>query len=127
MIAIGVGANSKAQAGDFSIAIADIARETRCDVIATLEGVVFADLLKAAAYRQSIAYQALPLADLRARNEDCCTRSERTLNLFGLASVAESSALAAAGPGSKLLMSRRSIGNITIAAASSAEPKENSP
>jgi cobalt-precorrin 5A hydrolase len=126
MIAIGIGANSTAQADDFSNAIADIARETQCDVIATLEGAVFADLLRDAAARRSIAYRALPLDDLRARNDDCRTRSQRTLDLFGLASVAESSALAAAGPGSKLLMPRRSLGNITMAAARSNEPKENS-
>ena len=124
MIAIGVGANSKAQADDFTAALASICAEAGGDVVATLEDAPFVDLLKAAASRQSIACRELPLAELHRRNDDCRTRSERTLDLFGIMSVAEASALAAAGPRSQLLAPRRIIGNITVAAARSADPHE---
>ncbi|AGK59091.1 precorrin methylase [Hyphomicrobium denitrificans 1NES1] len=125
MIAIGVGANSKAQADDFAAALASVCAETGGDVIATLENAPFANLLKAAASGQSIAYRELSLAELRERNGDCLTRSERTLDLFGVRSLAEASALAAAGPRSLLLVPRRIIGNITVAAAKSADAEES--
>ena len=93
MIAIGVGANSKARADDFAVALASICAETGGDVVATLAKAPFADLLKAAASRQPIAYRELPLVELQKRNEDCRTHSARTLDLFGVGSLAEASAL----------------------------------
>ena len=125
MIAIGIVANSKAQADDFVAVLASICNEMSGDVVATLENASFANLLQAAASRQSIAYRELPLRDLRERNDDCRTGSQRTLDLFGIASIAEASALAAAGIGSQLLVPRRIIGNITIAAAKSVDAKES--
>jgi cobalt-precorrin 5A hydrolase len=125
MIAIGVGANSKAQADDFAAALASICAETSGDVIATFEKAPFANLLKTAASGRSIAYRELSLAELRERNGDCRTRSQRTLDLFGVVSLAEASALAAAGSGSRLLVPRRVISNITIAAAKSANTEES--
>lgn len=125
MIAVGIGANSKAQADDFMAVLASICNEMSGDVVATFEEAPFANLLKAAASRQSIAYRELPLRDLRERNDDCRTRSQRTLDLFGVASIAEASALAAAGIGSQLLVPRCIIGNITIAAAKSVDAKES--
>jgi cobalt-precorrin 5A hydrolase len=125
MIAIGIGANSRAQRDDFAAAIADIRRETNGDVVATFDEAPFANFVKAAAAHQSVAYRPLTLEALRERNDDCLTRSERTLNLFGVASMAEAAALAAAGPGSHLVMPRRIVGNVTVAAAKSADAKES--
>jgi len=126
MIAIGIGANSRAQRDDFAAAIADIRREAKGgDVIATFEKAVFANLVMAAAGCQSVMYRPLALEALRGRSDDCLTRSERTLGLFGVASVAEAAALVAAGPGSHLVVPRRIIGNITVAAARSADAKES--
>ena len=81
--------------------------------------------MKAAAIRHSVAYRPLPRG-APPRNDDCLTRSERTLDLFGVASVAEAAALAAAGPGSQLIVPRLIIGNATVAAARSADAKEAS-
>lgn len=125
MIAIGIGANSRAHRDDFAVAIADIRRETNGDVVATFDEAGFVNFLKAAASRQGIAYRPLAREALRQRNGDCLTRSRRTLDLFGIASVAEAAALAAAGPGSHLVVPRRIIGNITVAAAKSADAKES--
>jgi cobalt-precorrin 5A hydrolase len=128
MIAIGVGANSRAHKDDFFAAIADMRREADAgDLIATFDAAIFAPFVKAAAARQSLAYRALALEALRARSDDCLTRSARTLALFGIASVAEAAALAAAGPGSRIVVPRRIIGNITVAAARSADAPGQSP
>ena len=122
MIAIGVGGNSRAHESDLVAAIADVRREADGgDIVATFASAIFATHVKAAAARQSLAYKPLPLDDLRARSDDCLTRSERTLKLFGVASVAEASALAAAGPGSHLIVRRRLVGNVTVAAAQSSD------
>jgi cobalt-precorrin 5A hydrolase len=125
MIAIGIGANSKAQADDFVAVLASICKEISGDVVATFEYAPFIDVLKSAASRRSILYCELTLAELQRRNDDCRTRSQRTLDLFGVMSVAEASALAAAGPRSQLLVPRRIIGNITVAAAKSADAEES--
>lgn len=122
MIAIGIGANSRAHKDDFAAVIADIRREIKGgDIVATFRDAVFATFVKAAASRHSVAYRPLQLEALRDRSDDCLTRSERTLERFGVASVAEAAALAAAGPGSHLVVPRRIIGNVTVAAARSAE------
>jgi cobalt-precorrin 5A hydrolase len=121
MIAIGIGANSRAGQDDFSAAIAEARRTAEGgDVVATLEDAAFASFVKVAASRHSIVYKPLALEALRNRSGDCETRSERTLSRFGIASVAEAAALAAAGPGSNLIVLRRIFGNVTVAAAQSA-------
>ncbi len=125
MIAIGVGANSRAHKEDFVAAIAEMRREAdggaAGDLIATFDAAIFAPFVKAAAARQSLEFRPIKLEALRARSDDCLTRSARTLGLFGIASVAEAAALAAAGPGSRIVVPRRIIGNITVAAARSAD------
>lgn len=125
MIAIGIGANSKARDEDFASALASIRAETGGDVVATFEDAPFRAPLQSAASRYSLAHRTLPLADLRTRNGDCLTRSERSLALYGVASIAEASALAAAGPRSELIAARRIIGNVTVAVAKSADTKES--
>lgn len=121
MIAIGIGANSRAQQSDFSVALDEARQEAGgCDVIATFEAAQFAAHVREAAHRASLAYRAVTIDSMRKRNGDCLTRSERTLSLFGVASMAEAAALAGAGPGSRLIVPRRIVGNITIAAAQSA-------
>jgi len=119
MIAIGIGANSKACADDFAAVLADICRETHCDAVATLEGVSFYEVLRTAASPHSLRCREIPPAELRGRNQDCQTSSKRTMDQFGIQSIAETSALVAAGAGSHLLIPRRTIGNITLAVATS--------
>jgi cobalt-precorrin 5A hydrolase len=127
MIAIGIGANSVANDGAFLVALAEAWREAGgADVIATFKSANFANRVEAAARQASIAYCPLALDAMRERNDECSTRSERTLTLFGVASIAETAALAAAGPGSRLVVPRRIIGNITVAAAQSADARGQS-
>ncbi len=125
MIAIGIGANSRAYKHDFSTALAEARQEAGgADVVATFDEAIFADHVRDAAGRVSMAYRPVTLDAMRARSSDCLVRSERTLSLFGVGSVAEAAALAGAGPGSRLIMARRIIGNITVAAAQSADEGE---
>jgi cobalt-precorrin 5A hydrolase len=126
VIAIGIGANSHATQNDIVDGIDEIRRKANgADIVATFDGAPFAHWMQIAASRRSLDYQALPLEALRQRNADCLTRSDRTLGRFGVASIAEASALVAAGPGSQLIISRRTIGNMTVAAAKSADTKED--
>jgi cobalt-precorrin 5A hydrolase len=128
MIAIGVGANSRAHENEFPIALAEARGEAGgADMIATFGAAFFAKLVEAAAHRASITYLPVVLEAMRERNGECLTRSERTLALFGVASVAEAAALVGAGPDSRLIMPRRIIGNITVAAAQSADARKRSP
>jgi len=76
-----------------------------------------------AAGQLSLTYVPVSLEALRERNADCLTRSDRTLSLYGVASMAEAAALAGAGPGSHLIMPRCIAGNVTIAAARSADSR----
>lgn len=120
MIAIGIGANSRAHRHDFVTALAEVRQDAgHAEAIATFDAAIFAPYVRDAARAASLAYRPVTLDALRARSSDCLTRSERTLSLFGVASIAEAAALAGAGPGSRLIMPRRVVGNITIAAARS--------
>jgi cobalt-precorrin 5A hydrolase len=126
MIAIGIGANSRAHKDDFAAAIEEARSEAGGgDVVTTFGDAVFAVYVKAAARQIDLVYRSLALEALRERSDDCLTRSERTLALFGVASVAEASALAAAGHGSHLILPRRIIGNVTVAAARSPSAKDH--
>jgi cobalt-precorrin 5A hydrolase len=126
MIAIGIGANSQVTQNDIVGGIDDIRRKANgADIVATFDGARFAPLVKAAASHRILDYRALPLDALRRRNADCRTRSDRTFDRFGVASIAEASALAAAGPGSQLIVTRIIIGNTAVAAAKSADAKED--
>lgn len=121
MIAIGIGANSSARPEDFSEALAAARREAGgCDEVATLATATFAAHVQAAALKAGVSFRPWMLIALRERSADCVTRSERSLSLFGVTSIAEAAALVSAGPGSHLVMPRRVIGSITVAAAQSA-------
>ena len=59
----------------------------------------------------------LPLADLDAALPGVSIRSARVERAVGVASVAEAAALAGAGPGARLLVSRRMLAGATCAIA----------
>jgi cobalt-precorrin 5A hydrolase len=69
----------------------------------------------------------LPRAALQAASPQAVTRSERVVALFGVPSVAETAALAGAGPGSRLLVPRLSEGGASCAVAAPAAPRETRP
>lgn len=125
MIAIGIGANSQAHKHDFATALTEAREATGgADVVATFDVAIFADHVRDAAREAGLAYRSVTLDAMRARSGDCLTRSERTLSLFGVASIAEAAALVGAGAGSQLIMARRIAGTITIAAAQSADERK---
>jgi cobalt-precorrin 5A hydrolase len=119
MMAIGIGARSGVTADDISDAIAQAAREAgqSPNAVATLDEAKFLDSVRDAAARAKIQLTLLTLADLQSRSAECQTTSERALSLFDVTSIAEAAALAAAGPGSKLVVQRLICGQVTAAAA----------
>jgi cobalt-precorrin 5A hydrolase len=120
MIAIGVGASSRAREDDLASAIEVVRREVNGgDLIATFENAMFVTSLMTVAAARSLAFRPVALEMLRQRSGECISRSERSLERFGVASIAEAAALAAAGPCSRLVMPRRIIGQIAVAAAQS--------
>ena len=60
---------------------------------------------------------AVPDAALKGYEAACATRSTRIASLYGVGSVAEAAALAAAGPGGTLVQPRIATGRVTCALA----------
>lgn len=86
-------------------------------IFATLPEKAGAPQLSAVAARFSAGVVAPPLERLRAAADRCLTRSAASEIRFGLPSVAEAAALAAAGPGARLLGPRLQSLRATIAFA----------
>ncbi|PSC06685.1 cobalamin biosynthesis protein CobE [Alsobacter soli] len=80
--------------------------------------------IAAAAAALSLPLVYLPRAALEAVAPSAQTRSERVVELFGVPSVAETAALAGAGPGARLLVPRISADGASCAVAGPAEPSE---
>lgn len=129
MIVIGLGANSSATADDISAAIsaAEAAAGCRATQIAVFEGAHFAPALEKARETAAASLVRVPLSCLKARSDDCHTRSERSLERFGVASISEASALVAAGERSRLIVPRLVCGPVTAAVAIAVNEAEPSP
>ncbi|MGQ0671497.1 MAG: cobalamin biosynthesis protein [Hyphomicrobium sp.] len=128
-MAIGIGASRAAATADLLLAVArmeDLAGRS-ADAVSSLEGAAFSARLAAAVAAKGIAFQPLALTALQQRSGDCASISKRVVDLFGVASIAESAALTAAGPGSRLLVTRQVFGNITAAAAISSDDQGPAP
>ncbi len=96
----------------------------RAAALAPAPGCLAAPAFRASepALREAAARLGLPLlwvedAALRAEQPRCPTRSAAAERARGLASVAEAAALAAAGPGSTLLLPRIAAQGVTLALA----------
>lgn len=87
------------------------------DILATIAGRRGEAGLAEAAAALGLPLVFLPQAKLEAAAPAAVTRSERVVALFGVPSVAETAALAAAGSGARLIVPRRIIGPVTIAIA----------
>lgn len=128
MIVAGVGCRRGASASDVEAAVraalarADIAAN-RLDAIATVEGKHDEAGIYAAAATLGVTFVVVSATDLQAAAARAVTHSERVLQLMGVPSVAETAALAAAGPSARLLGARLAVGGTTCAlAASEAAP-----
>ena len=74
----------------------------------------------AAAADRSAELVAIPDEALKGFEAACATRSTRIASLYGVGSVAEAAALAAAGPGGELVQPRIATARVTCALARTA-------
>jgi cobalt-precorrin 5A hydrolase len=93
------------------------------DVIATPAAKRDEPGIAAAAAGLGVRLVLVPQLDLKAAGSRTATFSQRVMSLMGVPSVAEAAALAAGGPGARLVVPRIAIGPATCAlAASGAAP-----
>ncbi|SDC82064.1 cobalt-precorrin 5A hydrolase [Sphingomonas sp. YR710] len=123
MIVAGFGCRPGAATDDFLSALAEALNIAQCDA-STLACVAFPHFRAAEA---ATTLSDLPVAIIgQPALEQACLRAEthsaRTFAHTGLTSVAESAALAAAGPGSRLLVRRIGAGSVTCAIAIGERP-----
>ncbi|WP_043365437.1 cobalamin biosynthesis protein [Belnapia sp. F-4-1] len=78
--------------------------------------------LQTIAARLALPLTPLPDAALMAAAPACLTASSRVQALTGLPCLAEAAALAAAGPGARLLGPRQSAGGLATCALATTEP-----
>jgi cobalt-precorrin 5A hydrolase len=76
--------------------------------------------LAAVAHAHDLSLVAIPDEALAGFEAACATRSTRISGLYGVGSVAEAAALAAAGPGATLIQPRIATARVTCALARSA-------
>lgn len=123
LLAIGVGC----RAGCPGEAIAALVRRALADLGEASVAALFTSVDKQAEQGITEAARALalplvylPRTALEAAAPRAQTRSERVVSLFGVPSVAETAALAGAGPGSSLVVARMASDGATCAIASPA-------
>jgi len=122
MIVAGVGCRKGTQAGDIAAAIAaalagaGLAREALA-LIATSARKGEEPGIAAAASAIGVPLVVVPQRDLEAAGARTATKSARVIALAGVPSVAEAAALAAGGPGARLIAPRVAVGPATCALA----------
>jgi cobalt-precorrin 5A hydrolase len=122
MIVAGIGCKAGASAREIEAAIGAALSQAGVDngtlgLIATSSAKAGETGLAAAATDRGLKIVFVPQADLEAAGVRTLTRSERVLEIFGVPSVSEAAALAAAGPGARLLGPRVAVGPATCALA----------
>ena len=75
--------------------------------------------IESVAAKLGVKLMLIPEGELKAAGARATTRSDRVLALMGLPSLAETAALAAAGPSARLIVSRLAVGAATCALAAS--------
>ncbi len=122
MIVAGIGCRAGVAADVVQAAVAAALRETgraAADItlLATSTAKSAETGLVAAAAALGVRLLAVPDDAMLAAAPRCLTDSPRVRALTGLPSVAEAAALAAAGPGARLLAPRSAVGGATCALA----------
>jgi cobalt-precorrin 5A hydrolase len=122
--ALGLGCRPGVAADAVLAAVASLSADLAGapDMIATIASRHGEPGLVAAAAALGLPLVFLPQSALAEAAPAAVTTSERVVALFGVPSVAETAALAAAGPGAKLTVPRRVVGPVTIAVAEGATP-----
>jgi cobalt-precorrin 5A hydrolase len=127
MIVAGIGCRRGAAARDVEAALraalvqAGLAA-TALDAIATLAGKDREPGITSVAEKFGVRVMSLPQSELQAVGDRAATRSHRVLTLTGVPSVAETAALAAAGPDARLVAARHIVGGAACALAASGAP-----
>jgi cobalt-precorrin 5A hydrolase len=122
MIVAGVGCRKGARAADIEAAIE--AAFVRAGIATSELGLIATSVAKggepgiaSAASAMGVPLVLIPQCDLAAAGARAPTKSERVIALAGVPSVAEAAALAAGGPGARLLAPRIAVGPVTCALA----------
>jgi cobalt-precorrin 5A hydrolase len=122
MIVAGMGCRAGASAREVEAAIA--AALDRAGLAATALGMIATSPAKgaepgiaAAASERGLRLVVVPQAAFEAAGARAVTRSDRVFTLTGVPSVSEAAALAAGGPGARLLTPRIAVGPVTCALA----------
>ncbi|MBX9823595.1 MAG: cobalamin biosynthesis protein [Xanthobacteraceae bacterium] len=126
MIVAGVGCKAGASAREIGAAIGAALSQAGVEgaslgLIATSQAKAGEAGLAAAAKDRGLDIVFVPQADLEAAGPRTLTRSERVLAATGVPSLSEAAALAAAGPGARLLAPRVALGPATCALAVSGD------
>jgi cobalt-precorrin 5A hydrolase len=122
LVVAGIGCRRGAAASDIEAAVhtalqrAGIAPKALA-MIATIEAKRAEVGVRAAAEKFGVAVIFISNSELKTASTRTKTWSERTLAIMGVPSVAEAAALAAAGPGARLLAPRLVVGAATCALA----------
>lgn len=119
MIVAGIGFRKACSAAEIVAVLrqAEAAGRVSATVLATAEFKSGAAALREAALLVGLHVLAVPAEGLSAAEARCATKSERVRGHVGFGSIAEASALAAAGARSVLLVARIAGANATCALA----------
>jgi cobalamin biosynthesis protein CbiG len=121
----GIGCRRGVASGEVEAAIAAALASTghpRLDALATGEAKRQEPAIAAAAFRLGLPLLHPAMPDMADAAPGTLTRSARVEVLFGIPSLAEAAALAAAGPGARLLGPRLAVGRVTCAIAVAEPP-----
>lgn len=125
MIAIGVGCRRGASADAIEAlvrrAMAQLPTATGEKILCSGEPKTQEPGLHAVAARLGMALRFVPIADLQAAESRVTIRSSAALAAHGVASMAEAAALAVAGAGAKLVVTKLTADGVTCAVAYSKE------
>ncbi len=124
MIVAGIGCRRGAAAADIEAAIRAALARARIGVaqlkaIATSRAKDAEVGIATAASTLGVGIMLISDGDLKAAGARAATRSDRVLAITGVPSLAEAAALAAAGPSSRLIVSRLVVGTAACALARS--------
>lgn len=122
MMVIGIGATSTATSADIVSAARDCCARGGAEVnelagLASLDRPETRDAIQAAADKLGVRASFWSRSTLQAEAARCQTQSVRSIAAAGVPSVAEASALTAAGPGSRLIVPRIAFPKVTAALA----------
>lgn len=126
MIVAGIGARRGVATSEVVALIERAVREahiarSQLAAIATAQAKVNEPGIVEAAQSFNLQLLSIPIEAMR-REDGGATQSKTSQRLFGVSSVSEAAALAAAGPGSKLILPRINSARVTCALAAGVEP-----